>query len=248
MADPFAPPAVDDGGLPDGAPPDPMGVPRAVIADLAGSPGGHVGAGLAYLLVTLVLIGVAIAALAVGMAPGLITGSDTLLFVGGGLGGLVYTGLIVGFTFLVFPLQLASVQRAVFAQAEGRGTLGFRSLFDTMGQDAGRVVGFYLAYQLAALVGMLFLYLPGLIVTALGALVMPIVVLEPHVTLSEATGRVLDHARTNPGWHLATWGLLLVAIVVLELSFVGLIVALPVVAAWQVHAYRLSGLADRRLP
>ena len=72
-------------------------------------------------------------------------------------------------------------------------------------------------------------------------LVMPIVVLEPHVTLSEATGRVLDHARTNPGRPQ-------VAIVVLELSFVGLIVALPVVAAWQVHAYRLSGLADRRLP
>lgn len=244
MADPFATPSALEATLPDGASPDPLGVARATVADLAAHPMGHLGAGIAYLLVTLVLIAVAGGALGIGMLPGLLAGSDLLLFVGGALGGVVYTGLIVGFTFVVFPLQLASLQRALHAQARGEGALGFRSLFDTMTTDAGRVLGFYLAYQLATLVGMLFFYVPGLIVAALGALVMPIIVLEPHTTLSEATGRVLDHVRLHPAWHVATWVLLLVAIVVLELSLVGLLVALPVVAAWQVHAYRLSGLED----
>lgn len=216
-----------------------MDVAGRVWEDLKAYPAGYVGAGLAYVAVSFVLIGVAVGWMVVWMLP-LMLGADETL---GALAGLVgfggYTLLVFAIAFLAIPVMAASLMRALEVQRRGGPAIGFSSLFSTARQDAGRVIVYYVLVNVLATIGMFFLYVPGLIVFALAMFALPMVVLERR-TLPETAAAAWEHGKNHPGWHCKVWGLLLLVVIGLELSVVGLAVAFPVVLAWSLFAYRAA--------
>ncbi len=219
---------------------DPFGVAKMVLEDLKANPGGYFMSGIGYLLFMTGAVFVVLGAVFLSILPGMMTESEGLMMAGGAVGMLIYMVGILVLSFVVAPLQMASLIRALDTQMKGEGAVGFGSMFNTMRQDAGRIILVYLLYQTTVLVGMLFLYLPGLAAAALGMYVMPIVCLEPEVGIVDAYTRGWNHFKDNLGWHAGVWLSLLVAIVFLEITLVGLLVLMPVMCAWQVAAYRSS--------
>lgn len=218
---------------------DPLDVARAVWADLVARPVPYAAAGSAYLVAVLAAILVAIGWLGGWMIPGMVAENETLMVVGGGIGFLGYVGLVLGIAFVAVPAMAASLLRALETQRLGGAKIGFDSIFSTMMTDAGRVGAWYLLVNLVGAVGMLFLYVPGLIVMALGLFALPMVVLERR-PFGEAASIAWAHARAHPGWHLGVWGSLLLAVIILELTIVGVLAVFPVAIAWSLFAYRIA--------
>ena len=213
-------------------------VPMEVFEDLKANLAGYASMGITYFAVVTALIMFAMTVLAVGIAPGAILEDEIVMLVGGILGFLAYTAIIVGFTLVGYPLVGASSLRAMQTQMDGGDTIGAGSLFNTMRVDAGRIVGFYLVSQLLILCGMFLLYIPGLVAAMVTTLAMSIHIFEPEVSLSEALTRAFDHFKENPGYHVQAWLLMIPVFLVLELTIVGLVVIYPVLVAWQLVIYR----------
>ncbi len=253
VADPFAPPASDHAAPPDvprlpiaDSPADPLDVARAVGRDLVAHPGGYLANGLAYLALTTVEVVLALLPLGLGVAPAALGADEGWIMLGFLIGTPLYVLGIAVLVVLVVPLQMAGTMRALAAQAQGAGRVGAGSLVFGTREGAGRVLGFYASMQAAVFVGSLLLYLPGLLALLLGQIGFPLVVLERRTSVGEAYRLAWGHLREHLGWHIVVWLSALAVLVVLELTLVGVVVAFPVMCAWQVHAYRLSGLAQRR--
>lgn len=228
---------VGAGGAPPAKLDDPLSVGREVLADLKQRPFAYLMAGLGYFAAVLGVVAVAIVGLGVGMAPGILLEDENLLAIGGIFGFAIYMGAIFGFAFLGFPLMSASLLRSLDAQRAGGPSIGFTSSFSRMRERAVQIVLFYLLSQLAVLVGMLFLYVPGLAAAAIGSFALPIVVFE-EVGAMRALQLGFEHFRRHLSWHVGVWAMLLVAVIVLELTLVGLFVIWPVMVAYQLVAYR----------
>ncbi|MCB9685458.1 MAG: hypothetical protein H6735_10495 [Alphaproteobacteria bacterium] len=218
---------------------DPLAVARVCWEELVSAPVGYALAGLSYLVVVLVVIAVAVGALGLGVAPGLALDDETILIVGGMAGMLVYTGAILIVSFVGYPLMTASLMRAVDAHRAGGPAPGFTSAFSTLTQDAGRIIAFYALSQLLVLVGMLFLYLPGFVALAVVTYALPMVVME-RIGAAEAVSRSFDHLRRHPVWHLMVWGVLFAMLLVGELTVVGLLFLWPLIAIYQLAAWRVT--------
>ncbi|MCA9490424.1 MAG: hypothetical protein KC621_10885 [Myxococcales bacterium] len=218
---------------------DALAVARVSWEELVSAPVGYALAGLSYLVVVLVVVTVAMGALGLGVAPGMLLDDETILVVGGMAGMLVYTGVILLVTFVGYPLMTASLIRAVDAHRAGGPAPGFTSAFSTMTQDAGRIIAFYALSQLAVLVGMLFLYLPGFLAVAVSTYAFPMVVME-RVGPVEALSRGFDHLRRHAVWHLMVWLVLFAGLVVGEITVVGLLFLWPAVAIYQLAAWRIT--------
>ncbi len=218
---------------------DPMAVPNLVMADVKAHLGPYVLAGLGYLVATFGFIGVVLAVLFGSMAPGILAEDETLAMVGMGIGFTAYVVGILGFGFVVAPLMNASLLRALDEQRRGGAPIGFTSAFSTMRQGAGRVIGFYLLGQLAVLVGMLFLYIPGIVAAVVTTFALPIVVFEDVAPVT-ALQLGWKHLKAHPMWHVPLWLLMFIGIVLLEFSIVGLVLIYPVMVAFQLFAYRVA--------
>lgn len=218
---------------------DALAVARVSWEELRSAPVGYGLAGLAYFVVVLVTIVVAVAALGIGVAPGAILEDDTILVVGGMAGMLVYTGAILLVSFVGYPLMTASLIRAVDAHRAGGPAPGFTSAFSTATQDAGRILAFYALSQMIVLVGMLCLYLPGFVALAVVTYAFPMVVVE-RVGAVDAVSRGFEHLRRHAVWHLMVWLVLMAAMIVGELTVVGVLFLWPLLAIYQLAAWRLT--------
>lgn len=221
-------------GVPDVT--DPVAVARETVQDLLKNPLGYLLAGLAYMAMVLAGVSIAIGALGVGIAPGMALEDEILLAVGGSLGFAVYTGVIFGIVLFLYPMMSASLMMALREQRTGGASIGLRSAFDRMWSRMGPAVRIYLLTQLLALVGMFFLYIPGLIAMAVGTFAFPIVVFE-EVGAMEAIQIAWAHVRKHIGWHAVVWVLLFALIIVVELTFVGVLVLWPIMCCYQLVAY-----------
>jgi len=246
MSDPWQSPASDapavvDPGFegPGDESTDPMDVPRAVWADLTAHPGGYVASGLGYFAFTMLVVVVIIGMLGLAIAPGIALEDETLLVVGAVVGGLAYAGGILLLVLLVVPAQMASMMRVIDGAQRGEARLGLSSLFSHARADLGKVALFYFVNQFLVTLGALFFYVPGLVAAAVGAFAFPMVALE-GASVGDAYRRAWGHFRDHLGWHVGVWALALVAFIVLEITLVGLLVAMPVMCAWQVFAYRAA--------
>ncbi len=219
---------------------DPFGVAKVVIEDVKANPVGYFLAGLGYFAFVMMAVVVILGALFLSMLPGLVTENEGLLVGGGIIGMAIYVAGILGLSFGIAPLQMASMIRALDAQMRGEGAIGFMSLVDTMRKDAVRIILFYLFYQTTVLVGVIFLYVPGIVAAVLGSFVMPILCLEEDVGIMDAYSRGWEHLKANIGWHFGVWLSMFVALIFLEITLVGLFVLMPVMCAWQVAAYRMA--------
>jgi len=215
-----------------------MEVVELVVADLKANPIGYFAAGFGYFALVMLVIAVSLAVLGLGMAPGLVLENDTILAIGGGFGMLVYTGGILLFSFVAFPMMNASLIRNLDWKNED-GSVGLTALVNRTRPGGLRIAGFYMLSQLLILMGSTCLYIPGIIAMALTTFAMPIVVLE-DATFSEALGKGWAHMTKDPAFHFAVWGLLIVAIMMLYVTFVGLFLIFPVLGAWQYYTYRVA--------
>ncbi len=217
---------------------DPMAVATAVGEDLKENWLGFGLMGLGFLAAIVALVVLALLAF-LAPVPGIAMEDDTLTAVGAAVAFVVYMGLLFGFTLFVQPLLTASMIRAYDAHLRDGQPLGFSAPFRHMRPRAGRVIGLYLVGQLLTMVGMLLLYVPGIVAAVLYTFAMPIVVLE-DATVSEALSRAWAHMRDNAMWHLGVWATLFAAVLVAEITVVGWVLIVPLMVAWQVHAHHIA--------
>ena len=199
---------------------DPLDVARSVWGDFKNHIMGYVMAGISYLVAVLALVFFAMSALLLGV-PGAVLENDALLIGGMVAGFSIYTILIVVFSFFVFPLLNASLIRTLDMQRRGEHQIGFLSLYTHARITPGKIVIFYLMAQTMVLVGMLFLYIPGIIAAIVVTFAMPIVVLQEETSPVEAVQQAFEHMKTNVAWHLGVWLSLFGVLIVSELTLVG---------------------------
>ncbi len=214
-------------------------VAREVFADLKSNVVGYALAGTAYLVATTLLVVVAIGLMGLCIAPGLVKQDETLIVIGAVVGMIPYMGLIFAFVWIGFPLMSASLLRALHAQRTGGDAIGFGSLFAGSGDRTWPIVLFYILSQMLIMVGGVFFYIPGLIAFAVTTFAFPIVVFE-DATPVQALQLGWDHVRRNAAWHAGVWILLVPLFVALEITVIGLLFAFPLLAAYQLIAYRTA--------
>lgn len=217
---------------------NPMDVPTKMFEAFKANIAGWFLAGFAQFGAILAVVFVAVAAMGLGVIPGVVMEDETLLMVGALVGMLVYIVAIFTFSLLVAPLMSAAMIRGLDAERRGEGNIGLTTPFAGITTDAGRVVIFNLIGQAMILCGMLMLYVPGLVAAAVVTFALPIVVLEPETSPMEALGRSWKAITNDPVWHLAQVAVLFAAVIVAELTVVGIFVMMPLLAAHQVYAYR----------
>ncbi len=237
MTDPWRPPGHEEHTKIEGG--GPMEVGQLVWADLSSNPVGHFAAGFAYFAAVMLLVLIAVAALGIGLAPGIVMEDETLLVVGGIFGMTVYTVSILLFSFVGFPIMTASLLRNLEDQRLGEGAIGLMSLFDRTSPEGLRIAGFYMLSQLIILVGVLMLYLPGFVAMALTTVAMPIVVLE-GATMKEALNKAWAHMAKEPVFHLGTWGLFIGVVFALYFTIIGLLLIFPLMVLWQYYTYKVA--------
>lgn len=219
---------------------DPVAVVKALLADLQARPMAYAMCGLGYLVVTFAAIALIIAFPLAGFGVGAASNDETLMVIGGSVGMIGYAGGLFLLTLFGVPLMTASLIRAFDHQLRGGADIGFGSSFSRMRDDQGRlgrVVGFNLLLQMMVFVGILFFYIPGLIVAVIGLLALPIVVLEPDVSPMEAMSLAWAHARNNAAWHVAVWLIMVGVLLLAELSVIGLLFVWPLMVGYQTIAY-----------
>lgn len=215
---------------------DPVKVASETLADLFANPVGYFLANLAYFGMLFGVVTFSIAVLGLSVAPGIALEDETLTAVGGIFGFAVYTLAIFAVTLFLHPMMTASLMLAMREQRRGGETIGFSSAYNRMWDRMGPVVRLYLLTQLIVFVGMLFLYIPGLIAAAVGMFAFPIVVFE-EVGAREAFGLAWKHVSRHGSWHLVVWLLLFVLLIAAEFSIIGLFVFWPLMVCYQLIAY-----------
>lgn len=232
-------PGATGGGEPPSDLSDPMEVPRRVFEDVRDHLAGYILSGIVMTAVVFAVITGIMVLLFGFMLPGIIMEDETISLIGSLLGMAAYFFGIMGFAFLLMPLMTASMLRAIDAQRAGAQDLGAMAALSTLREDAGRIIGFNLLGVLLTFVGMLFCYVPGLIASALMMFALPMVVFErvPPVTAYQLGWK---HMTQHAGWHVAVWLISMLTVGILSITFVGIIVAYPIMFAFQVFAYRTA--------
>lgn len=218
---------------------DPTDVPKAIMEDMKAHVGPYLMANFGYMGFVMAFVTAIVALVLLCMLPGFLMDDETVILIGAVAGFCVYTLLLLGFAFVGAPLMTASMLRGLDAQRRGEGTIGLLSSVNALRPKAGAVIGVYALTQLLVFAGILVLYIPGLIAAAIGSFAMPIVVFE-DVGAIDALKLAWKHAKSHGSWHVGVWMLLFMAIIVLEISIVGLFFLFPVLCAWQLYAYRLA--------
>lgn len=226
------------GNLPGG-----FAVAGEVVSDILKNFGGYLLAGLgmfvAMLPVVMVMVVVAYVPILGAIFAADALGEDlaSLLLLAGILLSVVIA-LGLGAT-IIAPMQ-ASLMRAMWGYQVRGEPLTFGSAFSTFRDDYMTVVLAYLALQGAVLLGLMFCYVPALIVAFLLHWVTPAVVIHRR-SVGEAFGQSFRHAKENAGWTL---GVMLVGVLItLVSSYVPLIGALltPVLySAYVLKLYRAA--------
>jgi hypothetical protein len=221
--------------------PDVVKVLTDLLGDLQAHVAGYLLAGLGYMLVVFGLAFVFVALLVGFMVIPMIIGAvleaeelgAILMIVGTLFGYLV--GLLLMVT--VSAPFLASLARAARAHLEGDEPFGFTAAFSRLGTDLVQVVLLSVVQMALVLIGMMFCYLPGLLVSLFLGFAFPALIVH-RLGAFEAIGLSFDHVKRNIGWHLGYWGLgLAILFVAQAIPFVGIMFGLPFYVAYQIKVY-----------
>ncbi|HHO50947.1 MAG TPA: hypothetical protein ENK18_08765 [Deltaproteobacteria bacterium] len=218
---------------------DPMSATNAVIADVKDNLVPYLLCGLSFVTVFTLVTSACVAVPFVGILPGVIAEDELLLALGSVFGFVAYMLMLLAAIVIVYPLMAASTLRGIDQQLRGGPRLGLMSPVNDMFSGAGRVVALYALGTLLTLVGMLFFYVPGLIVAVLMMFAMPMVVLEgagPIEAMKRGWGHMLEH----PSWHLPVWLLMFIGSAAMQLTIVGILFVYPVMLAYHLVAYRIA--------
>ena len=197
------------------------------------------GAGVVLVMVPLSLLSVfgLLAALVLGMAPGLIT-DDELLTVVGSIGGygLGLTGLILLNVVVFAPMQ-ASVGRAIADRIAEHHTLDIGAAFSTWSTDIGKVIGAHLFVSLLVMLGMVFCYVPGLVAAVMLGFVVPAVIVH-RLSPVAAVRLSIRHASEHLAWHLGYFVVCFgIAMACSYIPFFGVALTVTFLQSFQLRCY-----------
>lgn len=210
--------------------------------DVMGDFGGYMLSGLLFFVVmmggTLASVLFIYGGMFLGMVPGMILEDEGLTILGVVSAMLLATlAIVAGFTVLLGPL-LAGLIRSLWARMNRGQPLTLMAPLSGARQDPMGAIVLYTVVTLASVVGMLFCYLPGLLVQMFLGFALPahaVHGLKPMDAMRFSIG----HVRANLGWHLAFYFLgLAVMMVIMYIPFIGYVLMFPVFFTYQLKAYR----------
>ncbi len=211
--------------------PNPTALITRLVEDLQARLAGYFLAGTGFFLALFFLIVGLVALMGVGAIPGAITGDERLLSIGMMASSLLlYLPGILLLTLVLVPAMTASLMRALWGAWRDGAPLGIGSAFTSLRQDLRDVVLVTLMYQMAVFVGALFCYVPGIALAILLCHAVPLVVLH-HIPPMEALKLSFEKVKANLSYHVIGFLLMFAAIVVLEITVVGVLLIFPVQVA-----------------
>jgi hypothetical protein len=242
LSDAFSPPA-EDHVVPQPAPASPAaGGALPNVADLLGlcvkdvmnNFAGYCLAGLGPFLATMAVTMLASFVAVAAMIPGMVMEDEAVTM----LGIFGATFLLVVFAMLATVPINASLYRAIWAWIDRGEPLGFSAGFSRMTEDLGTMYAYSLLVGLLTFAGMLACYVPGLLVGLFVSLAMPAIVVH-RMGAIEAISFSAKHVRAHFAWHIGFWGLgLVVLMLAMNVPFIGIIVGMPLYAAYHLRGYR----------
>ena len=135
------------------------------------------------------------------------------------------------------PMQ-AGVARACLAWQRDGEPMGFGSSFRYATVDVGAVIGLELLIAGMALVGVIFCYVPALIVSVVTSLAFPALVVHRLGAMGSLSASI-EHVRKHIGWHAGFWGLGLGMVIVCQnIPVIGPFLMLPLFYSYQIRVYR----------
>lgn len=218
--------------------PDPSALLTRLMDELKARFGGYLLAGLGYFVALFAAITVVILLFGIGAIPGAVTQNETVLSIGILTTGLLlYTPGLMLITLVLGPAMNASLMRAIWGAWREDGALGFGSAFQTLRMDLRNVVIVTLLYQLVVFVGMLFCYVPGIVLAVMLCHSVPLVVLH-GVPPIDAMKLSFEKVKANGAYHAIGFALLFVVILVCEfIPILGLVLLIPVQFAMLLMMY-----------
>lgn len=209
--------------------PNPGALVNGLVDELKARFVGYLLAGTGYFAAIFASVFVLIAVFAIGAIPGAVTENETLLSIGILVSGLLfYTPGILFVTLVMGPAMNASLMRAIWSARREDAPLGFGSAFGSVRENLRDVVIVTVLYQLAVFVGMLFCYVPGIVLAVMFVHAMPLVVLH-GVTPMDALKMSFEKVKENGSYHAIAFVLMFVVVMVCEfIPLVGLLLLIPV--------------------
>jgi uncharacterized membrane protein len=182
-----------------------MDVLADAFEDLQSHVSGYILSGLGVVLVVVPLLIVSMGLVIAGVVASLLSGAVLENDLVAGLGGVAVYGVllfvILAISLVVTPPLQASVGRAILQRITADRELGFSDAFSSWRKDFGRVVGTYALVNLMIGTGVLFCYVPGLLMAFLLGFAIPAVVVHGLGPV-EAVRLSMRHVLREPGWHL----------------------------------------------
>ena len=216
---------------------DPVAVVGATFEDLQNNLGSYAACGASYFLFSIGVVFLSLGGVGLAMLPGIMANDEDLILLGGIGGFAFYLFTILGFSVVLVPLMTVSTIRAADAHLDGGEPLSFMSPFLYMREGAGATLLYSFIMTTLSLIGMVFFYLPGLIVMAVGQFGYPMLALENR-PVTEVISRSFTHFRHNLGWHAVVWILLFLVLLGAEATIIGIVLIWPFLCVYTVFAYR----------
>lgn len=212
-------------------------------ADILGWAMAGLGLTLPILGLTFLIFGVVMAA----MIPGLVMKDEAIASVGVLVGFALLTVVVLPVALVIMPVLQASLTRSIEDRITQGTPLGFSASFRTWRENLWDVIVVNLLVAAFTMVGLMFCYLPGLVVALALCFAPPLVALR-GVRPMDAIAMSFNHFKAHPGW--ATKFLLLGVLVMIVISYlpiVGYLFSIPFYVAYLVLGVR-SAFADLPTP
>ncbi len=149
-----------------------------------------------------------------------------------------YVLAIFGIVLVTAPMS-ASIARAVLAHQRGEAPLGVTASFSDLFTDLGQVLLLTLISGVLSFVGMLFCYVPALLVSLALGFAFPAIIVHRKGAIAAIT-LSFQHVRDHFQWHLGYWGLgLAILFIGQAIPLVGPMLSLPVYYGYQLKMYTL---------
>lgn len=193
-------------------------------------------------------IGALVAAVFVGMVPGLILEDEGVMALGMMAVYVVGLLLLVVSQMVIMPPLQASLGRAMLEHVrDGENKLGFGAAFSSWREDIFKVLGVFALQTILAMIGLVLCYFPVFLAALVSGFALPAVIVH-RLSPVEAMRLSISHTIEHPTWHLGYFGVLFgISMFLAYVPLIGPMISIPFVLAFQLRAY-VAVMGDAEVP
>ncbi len=189
-------------------------------------------AGLGLMLPVFGVIFLVVGVMFAAMIPGILMEDETAASLGLMIGFAIYMAILLPVVFIILPVLQASLTRAIDERVIQGTPLTFGASYRTWRENLRDVIVVNLLVGAFTIVGLLFCYLPGIVVAVALTFAPPLVALR-RIRPMDAISMSFNHFKTHPGWATKYMLLgILMMIIIQYVPFVGAFFALPFYTAY----------------